>query len=398
MSIEIKLLTEPEEFFQANVIDSICFNFKLDINDESIRKPEPFADMYGAFVDGKLVAKINAHKYKMMLHGKYVKMCGIGGVSSLIGYRNMGLIRRLMSAIFDDTFRDGYVYSYLYPFSYRYYGKFGYGKGINNIRAEIPLESLEGYKCNYDIRMYNKGDSIEPYKEIFEKYAASYTGLVENNDWRWLDEFNAPENHKSIYLFTENDKPKAYFGYENFHNREGGHLKTHGSIAWDSPEAFHNILGFLYTLRMHNSKIEVVLPEPLSVENMISEPAGITLTRYMSGQSRIINVLEALKAYPWHSDSGTFTLGVHDDYYTEQSGVYRINFGGGEVEAEKNTIELSKAPDIELDIRALSSLLLGTYGYKDLEFDSSGLVKINNNIPLFEKVFTRRPTFFTERF
>ena len=398
MSIEIKLLTEPEEFLQANVIDSNCFNLKLDLNDENIRKPEPFADVYGAFVDGKLAAKINAHKYKMMLHGRYVKMCGIGGVASLIGYRNMGLIRQLMSAIFDDVFRDGYVYSYLYPFSYRYYGKFGYGKGINNIKAEIPLESLEGFKCNYDISMYNKGDSIEPYKEIFEKYAVSYTGMVEKNDWGWMDKFNAPESHKSIYLFTENGKPKAYLGYENFHNREGGHLKTHDSIAWDSPEAFHNILGFLYTLRMHNNKIDVVLPELLPVENMISEPGGLSLSRWMSGQSRIINVTEALKAYPWHDDKGKLTIGVHDDYYTKQSGVYSISFGGGEAEVVKITTESSKVPDIELDIRELSPLLLGTYGYKDLEYDSSGLVKINNNIPLLEKVFTRRPTFFTESF
>jgi len=397
MSVEVRRLTEPEEFLQANVTDSICFNVKLDINDENIKKPEPFVDMYGAFVDGKLVAKINAHKYKMVLHGKYVKMCGIGGVATLIGYRNMGLIRRLMSAIFDDIQQDGYVYSYLYPFSYRYYDKFGYGKGINNIKAEIPLESIEGFKCKYDIRMYKKGDSIEPYKEIFEKYAASYTGMVENNDWKWLDGFNALENHKSIYLFTENGKPRAYFGYENFHNR-GGHLKTHGSVAWDSPEAFHNILGFLYTLRMHNSKAEVILPELLPVENMISEPGGLSLTRYMSGQSRVINALDALKAYPWHDDKGTLTIGVHDDYYTKQSGVYSIRFGDGEVEVEKNAADSLKVPDIELDIRELSPLLLGACGYKDLGFANSDLVKINSNISLLEKVFIRRPTFFTERF
>lgn len=397
MNVEIKLLTEPEEFLQANINDAIAFNNKMNPDDEKNKEPEPFADTYGAFVDGKLVAGIYAHKYKMILHGKYVPMCGIGSVNTLIEHRNKRLIRRLMSAIFDDALKDGYVYSYLYPFSFRYYEKFGYGHGISNIRAEIPIERFEGHKFNFDVKMYRKGDSAEPYREVFEKFAYSYSGMVMKNAWEaWLDEFVPEKNHKSMFLFTENGTPRAYFGYENFYDK-GGHLSVHGSAAWDSPESFKNILGFLYTLRMHNDMLHIVLPESFPLESMMPEFEGIKLERYMSGQARIIDVLSALKAYPWHNDEGSLIIGVSDDYFTEQSGAYRVNFGGGETDVAKCE-GISVSPDIELDIRVLSTLLLGAYGYSDLEYTQSGPVSINNNKHLLEKVFARRNTFITERF
>jgi len=393
MDVEIKKLREPEEYKQAKINSAITFNFQIDTESDALKEHRADADTYGVFEDGKLVSQIIAYHFQMMYHGKYSRMCGIGDVCSLIGYRNRGYVRRLFHTIFDDEHKAGCLYSYLYPFSYKYYEKFGYGYGGSVIKAEIPIERLEGYKCDYDVQMYQTGDPYDPYKEVFEKFALQYTGSVERNDREWLDEFIPVKTHKFMYLFTENGVPRAFLGFRNYHN-QGGSLHIDKDIAWDSPEAFRSILGFLYQLRMHNDKLVIHLPQSFPLEPMLTEQWGIKLERHAAGQSRIIDLAGALKAYPWPDETGTLSIGVRDEYFEEQCGTFRINYSSNGVEIEKYNSE----PDIEMDINSLSPLLLGAYGFEDLKYYPAGKVSINKNIPVLEKVFTRKPVFVTERF
>ncbi|MCL2821332.1 MAG: GNAT family N-acetyltransferase [Oscillospiraceae bacterium] len=391
MKAEIRIISTPEEFLQARINSAIAFNYQFDVEAETNKEPLPYADVYGAFVNGRLVANIYAHRYKMMCHGTYVPMCGIGEVNTLIEFRNKGYIRQLMNAVFDDIQKAGYVYSFLYPFSYKYYGMFGYGPGGSHISAEIPTERLDRYKCTYDVKLYEDGDSYQPYEEVFDKFAKQYTGQVVKNG-KWLSGYNPMKTGKSMYLFTENGVPKAFLGYENFYHK-GGHLVTDGDIAWDSAEAFENIMGFIYKLRMHNDVFKVVLPDSLPVEAMLNEPWGLKLERNITGQVRLIDTAAALKLYPWGKNKGTVIIGVRDDYYKDQSGSYQINFSDT-VTVEKT----SKNPDAEFDTFALSPLLMGVFGFDDLAFLPEKSVKINGNIPLLQKLFIRRPVFVTERF
>jgi len=394
MKVEIKKITKGEDFLQARINNATAFNFRVDANCESNKEAVPFTDVYGAFVDGKLVSNIYAHKFQMMCHGEYLPMCGIGAVNSLIEYRNNGFIRKLMHTILDDFYSAGYVYSYLYPFSKRYYSKFGYGPGGCHVNAEIPTERLDNYKCDYDVSLYKPGDSYQPYEEVYEKFAKQYTGLVAKNDREWLCEYEPARTGKSMFLFSEKGNPKAYLGFENFYEK-GGHLLTHGDIAWESPEAFRNILGFLYKLRMHNDVFKVTLPEAFPIDAVLEEVWELKQEKSTTGQVRILNIQKALENYPCHDEKGCITINVIDDYFTSQSGVYRITFGGGN---KPDVRVCDDNPDIEFDISALSPLLLGSYGFDDLLYFPKGLVKVNNNIPLLKKVFTRKPVFFTERF
>jgi len=395
MNVEIRKLDKPEEYAQAKINSSIAFNFKIDTDSDEIRKPLPNADIYGAFEDDRMVSHIIAYHYQMMCHGKYVPLCGIGDVCTLVEFRNKGYVRKLFHTIFDAEREAGCIYSYLYPFSYQYYNKFGYGFGSSNVRAEIPVNKLGGYECNYDVTMYQSGDPYQPYQEVFEKFAKQYTGTIARNDRKWLDEYIPTKTHKSMFLFTENGVPKAFLGYRNFYN-QGGDLHVERDIAWDSPEAFRNILGFLYKLRMHNDNLTILLPRSFPIETMLKEQRGSKFESYVTGQVRVIDVVSALKSYPWPEEKGILTIGVKDDYFADNNGSFCVRFGGGGV---GSGVEKSDdVPDIELDIKALSPLLFGSYGFDDLLYFSPETVSINKNIPVLKKAFTRRPIFFTEPF
>ena len=393
MSVEIRMLNKPEEYRQARVNSSIAFNYKIDLDSAENEKPIHNVDVYGAFENGKLVSHIYAHKYEMAYYGKYIPMCGVGSVCTLVDSRNKGYIRQLFHTIFDDIRKSGYVYSYLYPFSHMYYNKFGYGYGGSCLRAELPIERLGDVECTYDVKMYQDGDSYEPYNEVFEKFARNYTGTVARKDSKWLDNYITEKTGKSLFLFSENNVPKAFMGYENFYDK-GGHLLVHTDVAWDSPIAFRNMLGFIYRLRMHNNRLIITLPESFPIELMMSEQWGVKLEREVTGQVRVIDVASALRAYPWPDKGGTIKIGVRDDYYADQCGVFSVSFCDGKAEVEKS----DETPDIEMDIRVLSPLLFGVYGFEDLAYFPAGMVDVKSNTQLLSDVFRRRQTFITEQF
>ena len=391
MDTEVRILEKPEEFAQANINGCIAFNGRLDPS-EDINTPMPYSDTYGVFEDGRLVSHLIAFHYQMTCHGKYVPMCGVGGVCSLIESRNKGYIRRLFHALFNDLRAKGCMYSYLYPFSGRYYNQFGYGPGVSRVKAIIPIERLEGHTCGYDIKMYRPGDSFEPYQAVFEKFAARYSGMTARNDWKRLEDYTPEKNGKSMFLFTENGEPKAYLGYK--HKKDGNSLTAHQDVAWADTDAFRNILGFVYKLKMHYEKFIITLPQSFPIESMLTEQWGLTLERYMAGQLRIIDAAGAMKIYPWPNEKGEIVIGVEDGYFSDQCGSFRVSFGAGEAAVEK----CNTAPDITLDIKALSPLLMGVYGYDDLAYLPPDWVTVNKNRALLEKAFARRPVFLTEQF
>jgi predicted acetyltransferase len=393
MSVEIKVLNEPEEFLQANINDAIVFNDTIDVDSDELKKATPNADTYGVFAEGKLVSHMIAHHYSMMCHGKYVPMCGIGSVCSLMEFRNKGYIRQLFEVVLDNACKAGDLYSYLYPFSSKYYNMFGYGTGVSRLKAEIPLERLDGYRCDYDVKMYRPGDSYEPYREVFEKFAVQYTGNVARNDSTWMDDYVPTKSYKSLFLFSDNGTPKAFLGYRNYHKQEG-HLLVSGDIAWEDSDSFRNILGFLYKLRMHNDKVVIDLPESFPLELMLSEQWGVKINRFMTGQVRTVDVAGAFKAYPWTHDKGEIRIGVRDDFLVSQSGVFHVCFGDNETYVNR----CDGMPDIELDVKVLSPLLMGVYGFSDLAYVPPGLVTVNRNAELLERLFKRHPTFITEQF
>ena len=86
-----------------------------------------YEDFLGAFDDGgKLMAVAQCLPHFMWLDGVSVKCGSIGNIASLPEGRRGGIVRKIMKLLCDKMYEDGYVMSFLYPFSHPYYRKFGY--------------------------------------------------------------------------------------------------------------------------------------------------------------------------------------------------------------------------------------------------------------------------------
>ena len=133
-----------EERLQSAQLFAIAFESPFDPNDLT-----PFAEnpcIWAAFDEesGEMMSTVYVTDYRVQFDGGRYKMGGIGGVASLPQYRRAGGIRACFQKALPILYREGYVFSYLYPFSTAYYRKFGYESCVQRYLAVLDLRQLGG--------------------------------------------------------------------------------------------------------------------------------------------------------------------------------------------------------------------------------------------------------------
>ena len=71
--------------------------------------------------------------------GKYLKTLTISGVATSPEYRRCGCVRQMLNKLFEMAPERGWEVSFLHPFSFSYYRKFGYEKVADHKIIEFPI-------------------------------------------------------------------------------------------------------------------------------------------------------------------------------------------------------------------------------------------------------------------
>ena len=130
--------TRPEEGKRVNTLFAIAFEQPM----ENGPGEEPGVTNWGAFEEDTMFSTFAVTDFTQFFDGNQVKMGGIGGVASLPQYRRAGGIRACFQKALPILYREGYVFSYLYPFSTAYYRKFGYESCVQRYLAVLDLRQL----------------------------------------------------------------------------------------------------------------------------------------------------------------------------------------------------------------------------------------------------------------
>jgi predicted acetyltransferase len=390
--VEIIKLTTPEQLKRSSQLSSMVFFYPMDEKQDFI--PEPGREVWAMAEGDNILSQIAVYEYRMMYHGRYLPMFGIGDVGTRMEQRRKGYIRELFHAIFAEMRGRGYALSYLYPFSNRYYSQYGYSLGVMSNIVKIPIAQLGGYSCGYDVRMYEQGDSAEPYKAAYELFAPGYTGMAKMRDWKKLEDYLPAKNKRFMYLFSKNGEPRGYLGFvaEGRGNEE--RVMDVTDMAWADIETLHNILGFAGGSGAHFGFFKAALPDTLPIAAMVPEAHTLEVKLTQAGQVRVIDMRQALEGYPWPEWSGSVTIKVEDGHFAENTGAFRVTFGPDGASVEKT----DSLCDLEADIRVMNLLLFGTVGFNDLAYSPYGGYTVHANRELLSKVFVKRPTFITEHF
>ena len=322
-----------------------------------------YEEFLGAFAeDGSMAAVLQCEPHYMWLNGKSVKSGGIANVSTLPEHRQGGMVRHMMKKICDKMYDDGCAMSYLYPFSYEYYRKFGYEMCNEMLRIEASPDDIGDLPFVGSAVQFEHGENgTDPADiiDIYTEFSSRYNIMLDRDAWQWerkLEHDPVLSNIRTYIIYDENESACAYFTYT--YKREGYSSELNiTDIAWKNSESMYQLFAFLKRFSGNVKKLKFHVPPEMVMSYIWPEPNACEVFYEHSGMARVINAKAALETVNL-AGSESFTIKIDDAFMAQNDKLYKVYEKGGETHAVEHDGEC----DIECSVQALSQLITGFAG------------------------------------
>ncbi len=389
----VRRLTE-QEHFESNLISTVAFHMRMEDPEKAREESKKLqTEDWGAFHDdGRIMARILNYRFESMLDGQAVANGGIGAVSTLPEYRNSGAIRAIFEKLIQEAYRNGEIFSTLYPFNHAFYRKFGYETVCWQNDYEFPPAVLSGYRFDGTAELWKTGDPVSEYTALYNRFAAGFNLAVCRDEKRMLEEHLKGEYYKDrkfAYLLREEGVPVAYLIFQDIRHDPAAILDVR-DLAWDGKEGFYAILGFLARFSADYGTIRMFLPSCLQLLSVIQTPRAydIQQTATQSYMIRAVNVKRLLEIIKKPDDS-RFVIRVEGDMQIpENNGTWAVCGSSAELTDE--------APDLTVSIQAVGQMAAGAVSLAEAMYRPD--VTVNGNQAVLEKVFVRKPILVEDHF
>jgi predicted acetyltransferase len=390
---------KPEEKILKDKIQSIAFLHKEDFEkkkDDPTQLNVGFETGRAAFDDsGKMCSCLDLIPFHVSFDSSIVPMGGIGGVASLPEEREKKYIRNIFSYVLQEMYDKGYVFSYLYPFSHKYYRKFGYELNMINNTYSIPVSAFRQFEQTGSLRLYT--NDLDPHEIItlYGQFIKDKNLAVVRTEKLWKRFLEKDPYKDNVYLYIWYNKQGDARGYIQFHTEkevaDKNTMRVH-ELIWLDRDALTGIFSFISAL---TAQIETMVwnsPSYVNLLPLFHEPYDIKQETTTYGMNRIVNVEKALNLMSLHEGSGEITLDIRDEFFPINSGNYRIKW-----ENETRTVEKAEdRADLSCDVQALSQLMTGFASIDELKL--AGRVDVKKNEQLLSRIFTKKKLFISNYF
>lgn len=389
--MEIRLLKDKERF-EASLIATVAFHDRMEDPEKTKQESEKETDQHwGAFhEDGTLMAHIINNQYISNLDGTPVRNGGIGAVSTLPEYRMEGGIREIFLRLLPYAYADGEVISTLYPFSHAFYRKFGYETACWKNVYEFSPSVLKGYAFTGRSRLWKTGDPVSEWTELYTRFTADYNLAIARDDKRMEEHLKGEyyKDRKFCYMLYGAEKPLAYLIFQDVRHDPAAILDVK-DLAWDGPEGFRAVLGFLARFSADYGTIRLLLPRNIELLNLIRSPLAYDIQKstYQNYMIRVVNAVEALKAIRKPADC-SFVVRVSDEVIPENNGTWKVTREG--------VVPVDEEPDLSVTERALGQLVAGVVSLQEALYREDTVVYRNRE--MLEKIFIRKPILVEDHF
>ncbi len=354
---------ENKDLLAYKRLCSICYSYPDP--DPADEIPEDQLRIRRGVFDGKgnLLSAMMQIPYQVNFCGHTVPMLGIGGVVTDPVARRGGAIRAIFEQDLPRQYREGQVLSSLYPFSYYYYGKFGYTWAQFGYNAVIPRESLRANLARAEeIRRVLPVEDDQGMAAIYGQYAAGRDFIVLRDAamWKQLRGGTPWEQLKHAYVLYIGGKPVSYWIGKVEKGDDGAELQI-TDMAWTCNAGMEAIFAMLRGMN-EISNIHVKCRSGFEPRLLCTEAWDVSPKETLQGMVRIINAERALALLPAPLLPGSLTVEVTDAQIVENCGRFTVTGDG-----EKLTVTRADnaAADIRCDIQGLSALVVGRHRFAD---------------------------------
>lgn len=386
----IQKLTEADAR-EVFALSQFAFQYKLSEEDlqnsiESIKDHT----ILGWMEEDILAGKVHIIPLECYINGKIFKMGGIASVATWPEYRRQGIVKQLFYQSMLEMKENGQVVSFLHPFSFGFYRKFGWEYTFTNKHYEIPIDHL---KQQWEGKGYVRRiqNDISLLQNIYTKYAKQYTGMLVRDEKWW--EYNVlDDGFLTVVAFDEDGDAEGYLMF-NVKNR----IFTVKEMVYTTVNGRKLLFEFIANHDSMAHQVKLVVPENDHLPLLIHEPR-FDQQLYPYFMARIVDVHSFLNVYPFQVNNDVTDLSLHitDDFFPDNTGVYKLHMSNGEIDISYQD-QTDTSVHIDCSIQQLTSMLLGFK--RPIELYNLGMISGDlEQIKQLDQLIPRQQTFLTDFF
>ena len=388
--------TLPEENRRVNEIFAIAFEQPLDENNPPIRESTM---TYAAFTDDmQMMSTVTFTDFDVNFDGNTCKTAGAGGVATLPQYRRGGSVRGCFTKALPELYKDGYDFSYLFPFSTIYYRKFGYESCVRKYQTVVNLGLLDPPKTEGSLVLAECGSDFSgAVKAVDAVWESKYNMAVRHDEeyYSWVLKCDPAVKQEFTYIyFSKNGTPKAYTTFRKAEEPDGRNLVCR-HFCFTDKEGYNGLMSLFRSFASDHRLVRFDLPADPGMFYLMPEWSlgAVKFTVVPAGMVRVINVKSVLKKARYKG-SGHIVLKITDEIIPENCGCFEIRFTDGRADSVTQT---SSTPDAILGIATFSALITGVCQFEEANGRLEGF-EILNIDACFDRVFYQKPMMIRDYF
>lgn len=340
-----------DEYYKDGALSCMAGWCKLDLEEE--KKKELTYTVVGCYADDgeTLMSKIGAGVNPSSYCGHAFPALCIGGVATAPMYRRSGGVRAIFNELLQNRAeKEGWVFSYLYPFSFPYYRQFGYERVLRWNSVSFSMSALQHLpRYSENVSLYEGEETVlEHLLTLYNDFAARYEVAFRRSEKTGA--YSAKPHQSGRWTFYTND---AYVTVE----KKDSVLWVY-EIVYKDAASLQHMISFL---RMFDGQVESIkftnLPEHSEVDYLLTDYGNVETCQYNGFMGRVVLVQKALEMYAYPNEAGQIAIQVDDPVIPANTGIYTIEYANGQAVSVKHSD--AGTADIEVTIPALTRLLLG---------------------------------------
>ncbi len=309
---------------------------------------------------GKVVSCLTLIHTEIRISGTPLAMGGIRHVATDPNEQNRGYASALMRDTLRYMRQQGVATSILFPFSFRYYRKFGYELGGNHCHYWCRPNCIPAFSDHRACRPAQPED-IPDLAQLYDRRMETAGCSLTRTEARWQHLLADP----SLQVMVAGSPVEGYLLAQDTRDTYGGRLLKVVDLLASGPGAWRSLLGWLArypaeSIEWFASCTDLAESRLLRSAAPLREgfkPRGIATVRPMF-QFRVVDVPVVLRSRLEQMPEGNYRLGlkVRDELLPENSEPVTIQSSG-----DQRTLRPLRPSDpyLELDIQTFSQFFCG---------------------------------------
>lgn len=318
------------------------------------------SDSFGSFEDDVLASQIISTPYTIDFYGTKDPMAGIGFVATSHNYQHQHRIDDLMSYIFEKLHKDGTILSYLAPFSYRFYRRFGYETIFDMLDFAILRTDLPADRSTFSFERMDWDAAKDIVHKIYEKTKNLDHGMMIREPWWEEYKFHLRKPYEFMICY-DRDTPIGYMAF----------LRNEKELALFEIEGSEDALKAMIG-RLREEDIDrmtyTCTPQQNRLYELLEDRSKDSFVMIRQGMmARIMDVAAFLEQYPF-AKKAEFALEILEDQYAPwNAGIYEVRHTKEMTKVKK--VFATSLPCAKMDVQALVRLFFGNMDPKGIVAD-----------------------------